>query len=45
MQLAQNRQTEWPALRPGLALTIVVYSFNMFGDAVPILDLASSLFA
>ena len=24
----------WLALWPGLALTIVVYSFNMFGDAV-----------
>ena len=27
-------QAPWVALWPGLCLTIVVYSFNMFGDAV-----------
>jgi peptide/nickel transport system permease protein len=27
-------QAPWLALWPGLCLTIVVYSFNMFGDAL-----------
>ena len=27
-------QAPWLALWPGLCLTIVVYSFNMFGDAM-----------